>query len=226
MLASASNTGGRSGEIPKLKPVRAKVERLSASDAASALPIRVAQSSADIEGHCTQVLTQHYADRILVIVTQVGKVGALTQMTTQKRPAFPSLQEDDDDDFPEDMDAYREQKRKRKEEADSNRNGNDDYVVSLQSLFGSVPIGQETLYDFYKQQIAALILKQVQEQDGSAAAIESGLGSKPIIVGLSLVLPSSNSMEDDEEGDFAALADTERTRFQAVLELVSQARTW
>lgn len=79
MLASSSHTK-RDAEVPKLNPARATLETLSASDSVSALPIKVAQSSSIIEGHQTQVVTQHYADRILVIVTQVGKIGALVSI--------------------------------------------------------------------------------------------------------------------------------------------------
>ena len=53
----------------------ARVDRLD--PATSALPIRVAQAGTTIEGRETVVVTQHYADRILVIVSQVGKIGAL-----------------------------------------------------------------------------------------------------------------------------------------------------
>jgi len=131
------------------------------------------------------------------------------------------------------MDAYREQKRKREELAVNNNDSNgNNHVISHQTLFGSVPIGQETLYNFYKQQISALILKQIQDETGGAAAMESGLESKPVIVGLSLVLPDKKRTggdqedDDDEEGDFAALADAERVRYRGILDLISQARTW
>lgn len=79
MLASTSSQTSRAAEVPKLHPIKAKVQRLTPNAAMSALPIRVAQASETIDGHRTHVVTQHYADRILVIVTQVGKIGALVR---------------------------------------------------------------------------------------------------------------------------------------------------
>jgi hypothetical protein len=69
---------GRSAAEGSVQPAKAGVIKLvDPKEALEALPIRVAQSSATIQGRLTQVVTQHYADRILVIVTQVGKIGAL-----------------------------------------------------------------------------------------------------------------------------------------------------
>jgi hypothetical protein len=93
-------------------------------------------------------------------------------------------------------------------------------ATSSQQLFGTTPTGQETLYDFYKQQISALIQSEVAQ--GEDTAFES----KPVLVGLSLALPSAQKDIDEDQGDFAEVADSERSRFEAILNLVRQARTW
>lgn len=56
---------------------RARIQKLAPKEVASALPFTAGQSTAIVEGHRTHVITQHYADCILVIITQVGKIGAL-----------------------------------------------------------------------------------------------------------------------------------------------------
>lgn len=61
---------------------KASIEKLSSHDASLALPFRTSQSSGMIEGQKTQVITHNYADCILVIVTQVGKIGALVRKTS------------------------------------------------------------------------------------------------------------------------------------------------
>lgn len=70
MLAASSSSSANSYS-------KAKIERISPNDVAYALPIRISQSCSMIEGRSTHVVTQRYADRILIIVTQVGKMGAL-----------------------------------------------------------------------------------------------------------------------------------------------------
>jgi len=52
-----------------------KVQVESLSPGISAIPTR--QSTRDIQNQLTQVLCQSFADRILVLVTQVGKIGCL-----------------------------------------------------------------------------------------------------------------------------------------------------
>ena len=133
-------------------------------------------------------------------------------MSTHKRPTFPPIL--DDDDYDDDAGPG------------SNAPPPPTHSVSMQALFGSVPTGQETLYDLYKEQIAALILAQMQASAG--AATESGLETKPIIVGLSLALErrTAQGSDDDDGDDVAEVADGERKRFQAILALVTEARTW
>jgi hypothetical protein len=139
-------------------------------------------------------------------------------VTLHKRPAFSFLQDDDFDEEVQEQLSTRDQQQQQgqgKTLEDSNM------VATFQTLFG-----------FYKSQISSLIHNEMERGgSGGAAAMESGLQGKPIIIGLSLSLPrqqnnDAEERQEEEEGDFAALADTERERFQAVLGLISQARTW
>lgn len=125
----------------------------------------------------------------------------------------------DDDFLNDDVEAVELQRQRQRDQISGSESRD---ATTSQTLFGTTPIGQETLYDFYKQQITALI------QDDIAKSDESGLvETVPVIVGLSLALASSSKIDSEEElDDFAELADTERHRFQAVLDLVRQARVW
>lgn len=139
------------------------------------------------------------------------------QVTTHKRATLPMMHGDDF--LNDDIEAV-ELQRQRQQEAASGSENRD--ATTSQALFGIAPIGQETLYDFYKQQISALVQDDIGKSD------ESGLlETIPVIVGLSLALSSSSiEVVEEEQSDFAELADTERQRFQAILGLVRQARVW
>lgn len=51
----------------------------SSSQAALQAPISTRQTTVEIDGVDTQVVAQAFEDRVLVIVTQVGKVGQLVR---------------------------------------------------------------------------------------------------------------------------------------------------
>lgn len=128
---------------------------------------------------------------------------------THKRPTLPKVY---DDEFLES--SIEEAEGPAKIGLDSND------ATTSQALFGTTPPGQETLYDFYRQQISALVQSQ-------AAMADSAFESKPVIVGLSLALPSAQQQgSGDDDGDFAEVADSERHRFEAILNLVRQASVW
>lgn len=93
---------------------------------------------------------------------------------------------------------------------------NTDQLTTSQTLFGTVPAGHETLYDFYKQQISSLVQEDIGANDD--------LGSKSVIVGLSLNLPSMT--QDGDEDDYAEVAEGEKERYEAIMDLIRQARTW
>jgi hypothetical protein len=134
-----------------------------------------------------------------------------TQLTTHKRPTLPKIY---DDEF---LESSTTNKDEEDEMAKIGLDSND--ATTTQALFGTAPPGQETLYDFYKQQISALVQSQ-------AAMADSAFESKPVIVGLSLALPSTQQDMQDDDGDFAEVADSERHRFEAILNLVRQASVW
>lgn len=104
-------------------------------------------------------------------------------------------------------------------------------TCTQQRLLGSHPPGQRALYDLYNANVAA-------RAAAAAAAGRSGddsgsLQDKPVIVGLALAMPAraqartrtQSPADDDDDDDFDVLADEERTRFEGVLALVSQACT-
>lgn len=53
------------------------IEQAGKDDLEHILPVKTRQASANIAGIETEVVCTAYADRILVIVTQVGKLGCL-----------------------------------------------------------------------------------------------------------------------------------------------------
>lgn len=57
------------------------IEAHATSLSVSALTIMAATLQRDIAGQPTQIVLQTFADRILILVTQVGKVGNLVSVT-------------------------------------------------------------------------------------------------------------------------------------------------
>ncbi|KAF8077878.1 hypothetical protein FPV67DRAFT_1557318 [Lyophyllum atratum] len=120
------------------------------------------QLSRDLDGHPTQILVQTFADRVFVLVTQLGKVGALIQVsipdTTPLLPAPPpDPQHPNQQTLPPPPPA-----------------------VQLTPLLGSAPSEHvHTLHSLYAAQIATIVWTE-----GAFGSL--GNFRKSVIVGLAL----------------------------------------
>lgn len=145
------------------------------------------QTEQDVAGTPTEVLIQTFADRILVIVTQLGKVGSLVQATMSSAapiipPVGPVPGSDVDIVLPEPPAS-----------------------IVLSPLFGAPPpaLGDspedaQTLQSIYVSQIATLIWTH-----------DPATTTKPVIVGLALKkLPGSSSDDDRRRQVFLGVMKT------------------
>ncbi|WWC91735.1 uncharacterized protein L201_006682 [Kwoniella dendrophila CBS 6074] len=177
-----------------------EVQPTASSSTFNPSPIQSYQWRKSICNVDTELLIQTFDDRILVIVTQNGKVGCLTQASLPAHiPLLPPPQP-------------------------SSTNGHSDNLhileilpipppsIKLTNLLGKSP--NETLYDLYINQISTLIFWALE------------ISSQPrrnVVVGLSLKKReslSSHTIDEEDEGDI--LDDYERERYAGIMELVSQ----
>lgn len=85
-LAAAPRSQAQFNRFVAPKPPQVRVRSLRNS---AASPISVRQAARVIAGIHTEVVTEAFADRILVLVTQVGKVGCLVSSAIQVITLFP-----------------------------------------------------------------------------------------------------------------------------------------
>lgn len=107
-----------------------------------------------VAGLDTHVLLQSFTDRLLVIVTQVGKIGCLIQATTPSSLSLAAMSAS----APLSQDAP-------------------PLPSSLTRLFGTPPAGLETLYDLYVSQIASLVRSTSPNRDDTRPIVV-GIGLK------------------------------------------------
>jgi len=113
-----------------------------------------------LNGIETDVLLQYFADRVLVIVTQLGKVGCFIQATIPSTAPLPTVQ-------------------KRKSTSEPLILPNPPPAIELSRLFGTTPSDEDDLlYSLYASQIATI----VWTNDGEDAIGER----RNVIVGLAL----------------------------------------
>ncbi|KAF5330922.1 hypothetical protein D9619_005435 [Psilocybe cf. subviscida] len=118
-------------------------------------------TSHEIAGKHTQVFIQTFADRVMVLVTQLGKVGNLIQATL---PATAAL-------LPPSIEPLQSNKLNLPEPP---------AAVELTPLLGSAPSAHmQTLHSLYASQIATIIWTE-----GSQHGLESS--RKSVVVGLAL----------------------------------------
>ncbi|KAJ6547640.1 hypothetical protein B0H19DRAFT_1166710 [Mycena capillaripes] len=152
------------------------------------------QISRELQGNTTEILVQTFADRILVLVTQLGKVGNLIQATiTDTIPLFPAVQ-----------DLAQPNVQTLPEPSAS---------IQLTPLLGNAPSHHiQTLHSLYAAQIATLFWT-------AASSNPLEVSRKSIIVGIAL--RKSGSLEDEgltenERSVFAGV-------MSMVLELLAEA---
>ncbi|CAD6902896.1 unnamed protein product [Tilletia controversa] len=207
----------------------------------SAVPTR--QEVRSVAGVATEVLIQAYTDRILVLVTQLGRVGCLIQATTSAPAHYvPSsalssrpLLEQDDIDFSSDpfgdvpVSAYLEPPTTKSGAALPNPLPN----TALLSLFGAPPAGQETLFSLYVSQIAAIVharagLPTPSNSRPPPPPSREEPDPRPVVIGLALRRLQS-AAEDEGSGGFDevdVLGEGERERFLEIMEMVLACRVW
>ncbi|EPQ31671.1 uncharacterized protein PFL1_01004 [Pseudozyma flocculosa PF-1] len=166
------------------------------------------------DGHTTEILAQAFQDRILILITQVGKVGCLIQSQTPTS-LFQSSSHLDD---PSDADADADTAPTLPPPSSS---------TTLSHLFGTPPHGYATLYDLYVSQVAAIVAADL------AKSYQDSAGQRPVVVGLGLkVLPRQSGTDggddDDDGGDEMAvmLGEAERKRFLEIMMRVAGCRVW
>ncbi|OXH26725.1 hypothetical protein J008_04966 [Cryptococcus neoformans] len=153
------------------------------------------QSICEVE---TELLIQTFDDRILVIVTQNGKVGCLTQASLPQQIPLP----------PPTMPSQ------------SNGHPSNLHILSilpppppqtsLTPLLGSPP--QQTLHELYVSQIATLVWWALQT---------SGQARRHVVVGLALKQDGRRARDEDDVDD-EALVESERERYAVIMDMVSQ----
>ncbi|KAI0302142.1 hypothetical protein BC826DRAFT_1101757 [Russula brevipes] len=123
----------------------------------------------DIESVHTQVVIQTFSDRVLVIVTQLQKVGALIQASVPVTLALPETSSDDP-----------------ASDATSSTLPPVHPSIDLTYLFGNAPSpDHQTLYSSYAAQIATLVW--TSERYGQVGASRT-----PVVVGVALRSPRSS----------------------------------
>ncbi|KAG0147241.1 hypothetical protein CROQUDRAFT_656350 [Cronartium quercuum f. sp. fusiforme G11] len=168
-------------------------------------PILVKQSSRLIDGIRTDVLVQSFADRILILVTQLGKVGTLTQISMpmtsidepyELSPAVPSLN------LPSLPVPHTS--------------------LQISPLLSTPPSDSKIIYEVYLNQIGMLVLTGFGPRPNPPLPPSQafGRGSRQLVVGLALDFASKASKAG--EGD----SDKERIKFGSIMEMVMECRIW
>ncbi|GAA6004910.1 hypothetical protein JCM10207_008449 [Rhodosporidiobolus poonsookiae] len=168
----------------------------------SAIP--TAQRARIVNGVQTDVLVQSFADRILVLVTQLGRIGCMIQVSPPPPTlsAPPPLAPPSDD--PTSILASLPPPHP---------------STVLTPLFGVPPNPHvSSLHDLYASQVGAIVFLRLGGGADAAGGMP-GLGSaaKPVVLGIALKMRPGRAEEDDEEG---GVSDEERTTFAEVMEMV------
>ncbi|BGP23838.1 hypothetical protein Rt10032_c05g2444 [Rhodotorula toruloides] len=180
----------------------------SAAPAPSALPsvIPTAQRARSINGQHTDVLVQLFADRVVVVVTQMGRIGCMIQVSP---PAFSLSMLP-----PMPPPSSFQSAQPRNTLATLPRP--DPYSI-LTPLFGVPPSPHLSyLHDLYASQIAALVFRKM----GGGDVLAGGL--KPVVLGIGLRMQLSDGSAQGEDEDDVELTDPERETFAQVLDMVGE----
>jgi len=215
--------------------IQAKVTKLPDHLTSQAVPIRIRQSCKTINNISTNVIIEEFADQVLVIVSQLGKVGCLTQINIQKRPNYSAAQAAFDLDDDDAVEKHFARQANLQHSTAATVPASDSLTTEQaamignchqQRLFGTHPPGKKSLYDLYNVHIAL----QTQKSLSSSTEISDtgSLSEKPIVVGLALqqnhtTNAATRKEEEDEDEDFDILANDERERFEAILSSIKEA---
>ncbi|WVQ74286.1 hypothetical protein IAR50_003883 [Cryptococcus sp. DSM 104548] len=162
-------------------------------------PIRTYSLRRDICGVPTDLLIQTFDDRVLVIITQSGKVGCLTQATLPQFTPLPSPPPPSQDlqQIPPPLQILSILPPPPPQ-------------ITLTPLLGAPP--QQALHELYVSQIATLVWWALQT---------SGEGRRGVVVGLALKREKGEG-RGEGEGEEEGLVESERERYAGILDLVTQ----
>jgi len=136
----------------------------------------------DIESVQTQVIVQTFSDRVLVIITQLSKVGTLIQASVPPTIALSRAATSDAGSLPPVHPS-----------------------IDLTYLFGHAPSSDhQTLYSSYAAQVATLVWS-------SERYAQVGSSRTPVVVGVALKAPrSSERVSDADRATFLRIMDLVR----------------
>ncbi|VDB83124.1 unnamed protein product [Peniophora sp. CBMAI 1063] len=138
--------------------------------------LRAGQSKGDIGSVPTEVILQVFADRVMVLVTQLGKVGALIQASLPANSSFDDLVRDAVDELGEPA-----------QDSGYPSLPPPPASITLMPVLGAS--GDQPLLSLYASQIATLVWAAESGPLGAGA-------SRPVIVGLAL---KGGGTEDPKE---------------------------
>ncbi|BGP31193.1 hypothetical protein JCM10296v2_002957 [Rhodotorula toruloides] len=172
----------------------------------SALPpvIPTAQRARSINGQQTDVLVQLFADRVVVVVTQMGRIGCMIQVSPPPSslstlPPMPPPTHLPSAPLQNPLAAL----------------PRPDPSSILTPLFGVPPSPHLSyLHDLYASQVAAIVFRKVGGGD-----VLSG-GMKPVVLGIGLKQRIGGADGEDEDG--VELTQAERETFKQVMEMVGE----
>ncbi|CDZ98498.1 Uncharacterized conserved protein [Phaffia rhodozyma] len=168
-----------------------------ASTQAVPSPIRTRQASVVIQGLATEIVVEAFMDRVLILVTQLGKIGSLTQASLPSTVSLPPTGLS----TPTGLLPALPQPHP---------------ATTLLPLMGTAPTADlQPVYEMYVSQLAAIVWDDEQRDNGPGG----GGGKRPVVVGLGFK-PSSLSGSDRPDWE------RERERFGKVMELVKECRVW
>ncbi|POY74139.1 hypothetical protein BMF94_2951 [Rhodotorula taiwanensis] len=210
---------------PGLPPVAAIAEAQQPSaPPPSAIP--TAQRARTVNGVHTEVLVQVYADRILVIVTQLGRIGCMIQVS----PPPPSLPAPPP---PAPL------------TAPANGASSTHAILAslppphpstvLSPLFGVPPDAHlASLHDLYAAQIGAIVFRRFGHgAEGGGLGPPGGRETRPVVLGIGIkpastrataagALSGSTDEHDDEDGGGFGLSERDKETFAQVMDMVSE----
>ncbi|KAK4056583.1 hypothetical protein OIO90_002431 [Microbotryomycetes sp. JL221] len=195
-LASTPNT-----LPPALQPEAQQQEQQQASP----LVVRSAKLARAIDGQHTEVVVQEFVDRLMVIVTQLGRIGSLIQVNppppglptpiaNTSRSLFPQLPPP--------------------------------HPSSTTSLvFGVAPNPKaELLHELYASQIGAIVFTSSSPDDDMVGV--AGV-SKPVLVGIALKPNTADDAQiQGDRDDSMSITSSERVVFGQVMDMVRQCKVW
>lgn len=165
-------------------------------------PVQSKQLATKVNGVHLEVLTQRFTDRVLVLITQVNKVGFLYQVSAPLHSQQASLSRAKASTLPELQDL-------------ALAPANPSFVI-LNLLGASPDEHTEMLHHLYATQVASIVLHSSQ----SSAKGDRWTGNQ-VIVGLALKRDRTA-----EEVESEPITSSERSTFAAAMRLVLECSVW